>query len=132
MHTVWRNNMNKRRFLNFESLKGLALIDLIVSEDEEAIILEAILGFRFKLYHPQDCCEHVYVESIVGDIQDVLGAPLTTAEEVITTQEEPTDFIESSTHTFYKLDTQKGGITIRWVGESNGYYSETVTFEELP
>ena len=85
----------------------------------------------FRFYHYQDCCESVYIESIVGDLSDLEGEPLLIAEEVSGEIPEPKEgeYIESRTWTFYKFATRKGYVDVRWLGESNGYYSESVDLE---
>lgn len=82
-------------------------------------------GYKYKMYHCQDCCESVYVEDISGDVQDLIGFEIVEASEV--SQDNP-HASESGTWTFYKLNTNNwlGGVCIRWNGESNGYYSESV------
>ena len=85
-------------------------------------------GERFMFAHSQDCCESVDINDIVGDLQDLVGEPMLLAEEV--QGETPVDFDEgdheSVTWTFYKFATRKGYVDVRWLGESNGYYSERV------
>jgi len=84
---------------------------------------------RFVFFHYQDCCECVDINDIVGDLEDLCGEPLLIAEEV--SGETPVDFNEmdheSVTWTFYKFATRKGYVDVRWLGESNGYYSEGVS-----
>lgn len=106
------------------------------------------------MYHDQDCCEGVQVEDVCGDIAAIVGSPVLSAEEVSQSGSSEYDWdsdddkrkiegwpegiavpdyvSESFTWTFYKLSTIKGSVTIRWLGESNGYYSEGVDFYILP
>ena len=92
------------------------------------LLFETANGERFMFSHQQDCCERVDINDIVGDLQDLVGEPLLVAEEV--QGETPVDFnereYESVTWTFYKFATRKGYVDVRWLGESNGYYSEGV------
>ena len=85
--------------------------------------------FYVLMAHDQECCEDVWIESIVGDLSDLENTPIVLAEEAISYGEELIGE-DSSTYTFYKLRTIKGSVDIRWVGTSNGYYSETVDISE--
>lgn len=119
--------------INFAELQGKTVVSIHGAEQySNCVTLVTSTGEAYRLQHDQDCCEAVYVEDVIGDIQDILGEVLLVAEEVEGStpegKEEPND---SYTWTFYKLDTCKGGITIRWLGKSNGYYSEKVTTYKL-
>lgn len=117
----------------FADLKGLTLKAIAVADDQISFVAEG--GRQFYQEHHQDCCENVHIAEIVGDLTDLIGEPILLAEEVEHKDETPTgvtppEYPESYTWTFYKLSTIKGSVTIRWLGESNGYYSESVSFSE--
>ena len=115
---------------NFEDLKGHTLVKIENKWNKMIFTLEN--GERYMLYHEQDCCESVYIEDVIGDLDDLTGTPLLMAEEVSNFEEpEMGEKPESYTWTFYKLATIKGYVTIRWFGESNGYYSESVDFKKV-
>ena len=118
-------------------LKGLIGQTMVsVVEVDHTLVFTTTEGRRFRLYHNQDCCESVTIESIVGDLSDLVGEPLLMADESSYTDAEdntkdkrPSD--ESYTWTFYKFATRKGYVDVRWFGTSNGYYSESVCFEDM-
>ncbi len=107
---------------------GKTFVQVTGSVDSDEMLFETATGERFMFAHQQDCCETVRINDIVGDLQDLVGEPLLVAEEV--QGETPVDFVErdheSVTWTFYKFATRKGYVDVRWLGESNGYYSESV------
>lgn len=114
--------------MNINILKGKVLTDVHVQNGEDIIIFTTNEGKKYKMFHYQGCCEDVHIESIEGDLLDLISNPITMAEEVIKEQDGKYDH---ETWTFYKLATVKGYVTIRWYGSSNGYYSESVDFEEV-
>lgn len=122
----------------FDTLIGLVLSrvgrgDFQSSYDTaDAIFIDSECGRKFVLFHRQACCECVRVEEIVGNLNDLVNdGPVLLAEE--SSEAYPTEDIwgNSSTWTFYKLRTLNGDVTIRFLGTSNGYYSESVDFYEL-
>lgn len=82
-------------------------------------------GKAIKVYHEQDCCEMVYIEDEESD--DIVGGFVHFAG-FVSGEGGYFDGDEDYSHTwsFLKIDTSKGSIWQRWLGESNGYYSEEV------
>jgi len=101
-----------------------------VTEDGYEMVFENDT-MKFTFYHFQDCCESVGIEDIEGDLSDLVGTPILLAEEVSgVTPESEYDSYMSQTWTFYKFGTIKGYVDVRWLGESNGYYSESVDMKK--
>lgn len=134
-----------------EMLKGLVLESVTVNPEQDRITFKTTCGRQFLMYHQSDCCESVDIESIEGDLADLIGEPILLAEEATSCDGDidvstwspdararhlidpivfPHVSGEPHTWTFYKLATRKGYVDIRWFGESNGYYSESVDFVE--
>jgi hypothetical protein len=114
--------------------KTLTKVDLDKSRYCDTIIFHTDQGEVYQMYHSQDCCESVTVEDVVGDLEDLIGSPIIVAEERSSNVNPcgiEKEFQESFTWTFYELATIKGYVTIRWYGESNGYYSESVDFDRV-
>ena len=109
---------------NFEDLKGKVLTNIERVGDEE-LIFTCQDGSKYKMYHEQDCCEDVRIEDVNGDLNDLLNSEVLVADEK--TNDGETDW-GSETWTFYTIRTHKDSVDIRWHGESNGYYSESVDF----
>lgn len=110
-------------------LVGKTLTSVVVNSANDEMLFTTFTGEQYKLYHDQDCCESVSISEIIGDLSDLLNVPLLMAEEVSNEDAPvPESHDDSYTWTFYKFATVKGYVTVRWYGESNGYYSESVDF----
>ena len=109
-----------------EDMRGKVFTRVTGSIGGDQLVFETATE-RFVFYHAQDCCESVDINDIVGDLEDLVGEPLFIAEEVSGATEPDVEHYESYTYTFYKFATRKGYVDVRWLGESNGYYSESVS-----
>lgn len=107
----WSDSLFLGRTFHSVTEAGDAL--LFVSDDIEIM-----------LRHDQECCESVYIDDISGNLDDLIDSPILFAREAV--NEDISDMSESCTWTFYIFATIKGYVTIRWIGGSNGYYSESV------
>jgi len=116
---------------DFAVLVGKTLRSIEINGDKDRMTFKASDGSEFLLYHGQDCCETVSLNEIVGDLADLLETPILQVEVVTNEGGEPKpEYPDSWTWTFYKRATVKGRVTLRWLGESNGYYSEAVDFAQ--
>lgn len=109
----------------FNGMLDQVMVDVINNGDE--LIFKTAAGKTHKFFHDQGCCENVSIEDVCGDLSDLVGSPLLVAEEV-DNEDEPECDAESYTWTFYKFATAKGSVTVRWLGTSNGYYGESVSY----
>ncbi len=111
--------------------KGKTFVSVTVANDAGSVDFRMSDGSGFIMGHHQDCCESMTVE-VAGDISDLINHEIIMAEEVSSTDHPAPPNAESYTWTFYKFGTVKGYVTLRFLGESNGYYSESVDIDRVP
>lgn len=120
--------MSKR----IEELKGKTItqIDGLEKYSEEVSIITSD-NYKFILHHIQDCCESVCLEDYDIEAEELKNAKVINA--YLETNHEEGICDDSCTWSFYRIVTDKGTLFMRWLGQSNGYYSEDVdlTIREL-
>jgi hypothetical protein len=126
------DNVIVEEFFDFRGKKIVELIGFEVGSDHATLVDEA--GDRYVFWYQQDCCASCSIEDICGDVDDLVDTHVISVEQISNFlnedelkkrwEYEP----ESYTWTFYRFITGKGVVTVRWLGTSNGYYSESVSF----
>lgn len=120
-----------------ENNVGRVPVDIVGAEEdsEEVFFVFNDGGPVVKIYHRYEHGESVSINEVIGDPEDLIGHPLVVSDE---SDEEPTekekahsDQLDSSTWTFYRFANHGGSLCLRWLGSSNGYYSEAVYIETL-
>lgn len=109
-----------------KSIVGVFFADGSGDQTDDPIYAEKMAfvfedGTYMLFMHEQDCCEAVSIADITGDLSDLIGTPLLRGE---TASNYCNDFRVNGAEewTFYRFETAKGDVVVRWFGESNGYY----------
>jgi len=97
-------------------------------KQSEAVYISTECDKVYMFYHMQSCCEDVRLEDYELD-SDLIGATILSVE--VNSNESYSNAYDSATWTYYKIKTTKGELTMRWYGQSNGYYSEKVDFKRI-
>ncbi len=99
----------------FSDLIGKTLVK-VANHGNRRIIFICSDGTSYAQSPHKNCRESVTVKDVIGDLGDLIGSPILKAEKATST---------------YNIETKKGHVTIRWSGESNGYYSASVAFDSM-
>ena len=115
---VWHERY--RNSCDIKDMIGKKVVGIYYDEENFQIRTDDCV---YAFYHNQDCCESVYLTQVDGISDKIIGSRIVIAEEVTDSKSVAGGSI---TWSFYKIGTNKGMIDLRWQGESNGYYSESV------
>ena len=120
-------------YANFFEIKGQIIEEITgLTEGNDEVFIKTNNG-TYKLYHEQDCCEHVRLVKVIGNVNELIG-------EVIFAEEDSgandpdwynESFNDSHTWTKYNLKTANASLEFWFLGESNGYYGESISIKKI-
>jgi hypothetical protein len=115
--------------MEISELVGQA-IDRVEYPGHEVICLLHCTRGMYAFVHHQDCCESVGLQGKTG-MDAILGKSITAAS-ITRDHDLPPGMneMESFTNTKVRLTAGEHTAELWFLGESNGYYSESVHFEE--
>ena len=119
--------------VNFFELKGQIVKEIInLQEDNDEVFIRTNDG-TYKLYHQQDCCEHVRIYNVIGNVADIIGEVVFAEEDAGANDPDwyKEDYHDSHTWTKYVLKTENASLEFWFLGESNGYYSENISIKKI-
>ena len=125
------NDIAEQKDLKLKQIVSIDGLDI----GSELMVITLDDGTTIRMYHPQECCEHVRIAD-TGDAtaEDLVGGLLVEFYETSSPNGDEEEESESDSGwgmvqqwTYYNIRTTKGDCNLRWLGESNGYYSTGVT-----
>jgi hypothetical protein len=122
-------NRLERSRVKFDVLVGEVLDAVDIDREKDQILLTTRSGRQFLIHHEQKCCETVEISGQDGSFDKLIGKPIVEARDnAVDTSEEAADS-QTTTTLVFRVDDH--AVISRWVGDSNGYYSESVDIAEL-
>ena len=129
--------MDHYKYYDAVELLGKIITEIKINESQAEVYITTSDGI-YEMYHSQDCCETVRIENVFGDPTKLIGDVLVVAHEDVLSNEYPDDVpteernsTDSFTYTIYTFATKTAEVKIRWLGTSNGYYSESVQITKI-
>jgi len=113
--------------------RRIVTIEGLATNSEEVLITLSD-GEKYVFYHDFDCCERVDLHDFELSSHTIAGGTILSAEVISGSNsgvEPEGSYDQSWTWTFYKIETTKGGLWMRWLVTSNGEYSEEVSFAQV-
>lgn len=114
-------------------IKGKYILEIEGLEKQSEKVVVKLQSREIVFEHDQDCCETVYLADFESSLNlSLSGSPRILEVKVSTKEATESEVYQSGLWTFIEIKTTQGDIWMRWMGESNGYYSEAVdiTFRE--
>jgi len=123
-------NKYEKKIVDFDALVGEVLEAIDVDKEKDQILFTTRSGRQFLIHHEQDCCETVEIVGQDGCFLKLVGKPIVEAREIaIDTSDDDNSDSQTTTTLVFRVDGET--VISRWVGDSNGYYSESVDISEI-
>ena len=117
-----------------KDLTGKTVANIDIDQDRDEMQITCTDGTKYLFHHIQDCCESVNIVDVNGDPKALVGYKLIMIEEsddFLLDEYSSYIYDESCTATEFVFHTSKDSLAVRWIGCSNGYYSEEVDISDL-
>ena len=122
--------MSESKSIEIGSIVGEVLTHIDIDTDKDQIRLTTASGRIIMIEHQQDCCEYVRIDGFDGDMATLVGRVIVEATQEETDGSNAEEY-ESRTDTKLTFRTDANTVVSRWIGTSNGYYSERVGLWEI-
>lgn len=121
-------------YANFFELKGQIIEEItgLTENNYDEVFIKTNNG-TYKLYHEQDCCEHVRIVKVIGNVNELIGEVIFAEEDSDANDPDWYNeyFDDSHTWTKYVLKTANASLEFWFLGESNGYYGESISIKKI-